>query len=532
MPASFVIRVSRRSRRSRRAWIIALSALAAGLATTSARAQSPAPAPAGLSLDSAIKATIAGNAKIRFDALRAESFRGQLVSAAAPFDGQLQTSVMNGHDNQQLPLVVNGLPIEAWTAQDAVTYQVQLDKQLRSGIILSPSLQVSRTDTRAVQSQQFPTSGIATAGLKMTMPLMANRGGSISAVAEHVTELDWRGTVQDSRQTVASTVNDVIAAYWNYLAAERRLDAYVTAEGRAQRMLDETVILVQKEERAPADLKQLSANLSSKRAARIGAEQSLVEAREQLGLYMGLRSEAILALPMPSTDFPPVREDSASDTAIADRLRPVALAHRSDLAAAREKNAATVMELEEFQNAAKPHVDLIVGLGFTGSEDGMAFNRFFSPLYRNVPGLNASVQLSYQLPTTNAAGRGRVMQEDAFLGQQRLAKEDAERQILTGVVVSVEALHRSRLILRESESATGLYAATVDNERRKFQLGMSTLFDVLNAEDGLTNAQLSEINGRRAHATAIAALRFASGTLVEWDADRPFVPAARLATAP
>jgi outer membrane protein len=510
--------------------LIVLPALGAAFAAATARSQTGGTP--RITLEDAVNATLAGNVKIRFDQLRADNFRGQVVAAAAPFDGQVQTSITNGHDNQQLPLVVNGIPVEAWTAQDAVSYEVRLDKQFRSGVTLSPTLTVSRTGTRAVQSQQFPIAGAATAGLNVVVPLLANRGGSVNAVAERVVERDWRGTVEDARHTVASTVNDVVSSYWSYVAAERRLDAYVAAEARAQRMVDETVILVRKEERAPADLKQVSANLASKRATRIGAEQALVEARQQLGLLMGLGPAAVIALPASASDFPAVPNDTSDDAGSIERLTALALARRSDLAAAHEKQAATVLELDEFRNAAKPHVDLTLGFGFTGSENGIAFNRFFAPLYRNVPGLNASVQLTYQLPTANAAARGRVMQEDAFLAQQRLAEQDVARQIVTSVIVSVQALQRSRVILQQSEAASGFYTATVENERRKFQLGMSTLFDVLNAEDGLTNAVLAEINGRRAYATALATLRFVTGTLVDWADGHAVVPSLRFGSAP
>jgi outer membrane protein TolC len=77
-----------------------------------------------------------------------------------------------------------------------------------------------------------------------------------------------------------------------------------------------------------------------------------------------------------------------------------------------------------------------------------------------------------------------------------------------------------------------LSRTTVENEERKFQLGMSTLFDVIQAEDQLTSALLSRISTQQRFAAARARLAFETGALVRDQDGRAVPDAAALAILP
>jgi outer membrane protein len=99
------------------------------------------------------------------------------------------------------------------------------------------------------------------------------------------------------------------------------------------------------------------------------------------------------------------------------------------------------------------------------------------------------------------------------------------------VVVAAEALRRSVLSLAEADEEVRLYATTLENERRKSQLGASTLLDVLTAADGLTGAMLNVVSSRQSYAVSIATLRFETGTLTAAGSDGPAL-AGSLSTPP
>jgi outer membrane protein TolC len=324
----------------------------------------------------------------------------------------------------------------------------------------------------------------------------------------------------------------VAGAYWDYVAAAQRLDVQRDAEARAGRLLDESVQLVENEERAPADLQQLRATLASKQGARIVAEQAVLAARVQLGLAMGLEPPAIIALSIPATSFPTPSSDSTPIALSASRLLDTAMARRPDRAQQRETLAAWELELREFRDASQPRFDLVVSVGYQGVTQGPGFDHLVSPLFRNIPGMNASLQLRWEGSVATSAGRGLVMQERAGLDENRLALRDVERRLVTEVHVATLGVDRARGALEQSERAVGFYRIAVANEQRKLRLGMSTLFEVLNAEDALTNALLAVITNRRAYAAAVASLRLVTGTIVDVANDLPRAESDRLLTTP
>lgn len=494
------------------------AALVLTMLPTPVRAQ----APSGLSLQTVVDAALTGNTQIRNEYLRAQGLRGEIVARNAPFDLQMQSTVQQGRDKKAISLTQFGL-------EQSTSYQLAFVRQLRSGIRFSPTVQVTSAQYAVAG---MPTTGSASASLSVIMPLKYDRGGAVTNTAVRVAELDFE-TVQESwRANVGIGVANTVNAYWTYLASVAGVAAQRDAEARAQRLLDQTTELVAQQERAPSDLQQIRATVAARRSARILAEQAVDQARVQLGTLMGLNAMDVIKLAAPITGFPePIDVPTATPESVA-RLETIARNLRPDLTAHRVSNRAWELELEEFRSAEQPLLNLNVNLGYEGFTQGPGYQHLVSPLYHNVPGLNASVQLQYGLAINNSAAHGRVMTEAASLEQQRIALRDVERQVITDVSVAALGVDRGARALHESENAVALFRATVENEQRKLQLGVNTLFDVLNAEDALTNALLTAINNRRNYAISLASLRLATGTLADVSGDVPRVDAARILTQP
>jgi outer membrane protein TolC len=447
-----------------------------------------------------------------------------LLTRNAPFDLQMQGTVQQDQDKK---------PLDAVAAQFAnvqgTTYQFALARQLRSGVTVSPTVQV--TSTRAAVPGALAT-GNASAALNVAVPLLYNRGGAVTTTAVRVAELDLEAMRGSWRATVGTVVSTATGSYWSYVASRDRLAVQRDAEARAQRLLDETAQLVEKQERAPADLQPLRATVASRRGARILAEQSVDEARVQLGTLMGLDAAQVLALGVPATAFPQPADTIVFSAVSVAHLEKLARTLRPDLAAQRVSDRARTLELDQYRSAQQPRLDLNLSVGYEGFTQGARYPHLLSPLYRNVPGINVTVQLGYDFAFANSLARGQAMSTEASLEQQRLDVRDIERQVVTDVGIAVLGVDRSATALGESEAAVALFRTSVDNEQRKLRLGMNTLFDVLNAEDALTNALLTAINNRRAYAVALVSLRLATGTAADVNTDVPRVDAVRLLTLP
>jgi outer membrane protein TolC len=493
------------------------------LGSASLAAQGGAAPADSLRLPEVLAATLARNVDLLVARRQLEVDRGGALAAGTPFDLRVATYV--GGDRTNSPSTVPGT---GTTLTTSASYGLSATKQFRFGVQVRPTLQVSR-------STITPASPIAVssaeARLDLTVPLLRDRGGAMSRAEERAADQTYQGSVLSARQTAAASALDAASRFWEYLAAGRRLAVYASSEARAQRLADRTAALVQADERPRSDLPQLLANVTTKRAIRLSAEQAVIEAREQMGLVMGLEPDRILALPGAAGEFPAV-DTAATDSIDGSALVSQALAQRADLAALERGRSAAESRLRGAASGLRPRLDLTIGAGYIGLDQGSGVSRLFTPLFRNVPGYNATVRLDYDLYSQNSDLRGGAQQAEAILAQQRLQELDLRRRITTGVLVAVEALRHRRQQLAKAAEAVALSEQTVGNERRKFMLGSVTLFDVIQAEDGLTNAELARLDAQLGYALALAAIRYQTGTLVEFDRSDARVPPDRLLTAP
>lgn len=480
----------------------------------------------GITLQTALETTLSQSSQVQLGEREVQMGLGALLGARAPFDAQLTTSIAAQRENSVTPST-GGEFASALTS--TVSYAVELPKRLRSGVVLTPRIGLTRIDVANIPGA---LTSRATVNLDLLVPLLQDRGGGVTAAPERAAEHGYEASLLEARHAKAASILATAAAYWNELAAEQQLEVYRSSEARAQQLVDETRILVASDERPAADMEQLLANLALKRAARITGEQAEIQARQQLGLAMGMDERRVAAMTGAATGFPDVPPDTGISTGPTDDAIAAALRMRADLAALSARRLAATVQLAAARSGLRPRLDLAVDFGYTGLAADGGVDGAISSFYRNIPGLDASVQLSYGIPLAKVAARGAALRGAAAYDQARIREADLVRQISSGVVVAGEALRHSRLALRSSREAVTLSRRAVENEKRKFQLGMSTLFDVILAEDALTSARLGEIAGQHDYAVAIARLRYESGSLLIIDGTRLTVSADSITSPP
>ena len=165
------------------------------------------------------------------------------------------------------------------------------------------------------------------------------------------------------------------------------------------------------------------------------------------------------------------------------------------------------------ENDLKPRLDLTIDLGYEGLEAGSALEEYFTPFGRNVGGANVGVTLSYTVPFGNRTSRRLSVQRASAYQQQITLARDLTRFIQSSVLVALKALERSIYELKSSEIAIELYRTAVSNEKKKFQMGLATLIEIIDVEDRLTEAMLSYTDGQQRYASALVQLRYETGTL-------------------
>ncbi len=474
-----------------------------------------------LTLRQVVDTALESSIDVRLARSQVRSGEGNLLAARSLYDPVFNAS---GSRSTSADPVLSG---SAGGTDATSTFSTSYSRRLLSGLRLIPSIDVTQLD--ADGSSAIST---GTVNLQVIAPLLEDRGGKSNRLLLRAAEQAHEGDRWSLTHQRSLSVFTAAAAYWSYLAAVENLEVFRASQQRAELLVGDMEKLVENEERPAADLIQLEGNASSKRIDRNSAEQALIVARRQLGLAMGISGTAIDALRLPADDFPQTTPFTANSATI-EQLVDLAVERRADLEAQGRQQESARMSFEAAEDTLKPSLDLSVSAGYSGIDSGGGVDPFLGSLASNISGLSTSVILSYQLPIRNDAAHGSTLRSQAVLEQQEILTQDLERRVRSAVRVSAEALERAGLRAQEAELAVSLNRTTVDNEKKKNQLGMATLFDVILAEDRLTGVLLNQVSARHAYALALASLRFETGSLTSHsDVTPPVVDATSLTFPP
>jgi outer membrane protein TolC len=463
----------------------------------------------GLQLETAVRITLVEQPSVKIQGQVLESAFGDLQIARGQFDTTLQASFGRLRDETPQTLAEESVTGISSVVSHRTNYRLDVQKLFRNGLRFTPSLEFHRADNSVspIVTNQGRVS------FSVTQPLLRGRGRDATAAQERFSEIDVDATTLDLRHATAQAALYTVVSYWRYLAADRRLRIFEDSEVRSRDLVEQTQALIDADNRPASDIKQMLANLSDRLAARIGADQILLQSRQELGLVMGLRFEEIALLGPPSDDFPdiPGRGQAVPDY---EMLSKEALERRADLEALRRRESQAQVLVRAAENGVKPQFDLVFNAGYAGIDEGTAFSRFFSPFQHRVPGLNASLNLLYQWPAGNNAARGQLVRSHASRQQTYIQTSDLERTIRSNVLVARDNLLHSAERLRSSREAAELYRSAIEDERTKQQLGLATVIDLIVTEDRLTASLLEEVDAMLSYASAVAQLRFETGTLL------------------
>lgn len=481
------------------------------------------PPPASLTLLETLQSTLARQPQIQIQQQQVEISRGVKQQATGQFDLTLAGNFSQAHTNTPLTLsesalvAAEGFLPTSNDAQNLTVLSLGVTKLYRNGIAISPVYQTTRTTDNLTTSEGTNVSRVA---FQVNIPLLRGRGRDAVAAQETAANVEVSASLLDLNQTISDLLAGTVTSYWNAVAAVRQLEVAKASEDRGKVYVDNVQTLIQADRLAKAEINQATANLDSRVAERIAAEQSLVQAQQQLALAIGAEAGQMAqavnytfeGLPDPASQRPlTLNPQTFSD------YTQQALNKRADYLAAKKRVEETRVLLVAAQNGLKPRLDVNFDTGFSGLSEGTAVAQFLNSPYRSVQGLDAIVGVTYNFPLRNNFATGQVRQAQASLNQAELRLTDLGRHISSSVITALSAVHNAGAQVERARESVQSFEQALSGEKQKFALGLSSVVDVLTIEDRLTTAMTDQVSAELAYATALTQLRSATGTIVEPD---------------
>jgi outer membrane protein len=142
------------------------------------------------------------------------------------------------------------------------------------------------------------------------------------------------------------------------------------------------------------------------------------------------------------------------------------------------------------------------------------FGTLFSQLFRrNYPDYSVGFQLN--IPLRNRSAQADVIRDQLSIRQGELRQRRELNQIAVDVQNAVISLQQSRARFQSAQKSRILQEQTLDAEQKKYALGASTIFFVIQAQRDLAQAQAAEVTALSAYNRARVGLDTATGQLLE-----------------
>ncbi len=513
--------------------IPSLVALALAGYGTPVDAQPAAAAPAALKLtvDEAVRMALGSNLDLAADRLDPEIGDTQVAAAAAAFRPTVSSTVQRNNQLQPPSNLIVPIP----TRTDVVTSNVGLNQRLPwFGTSYSLGWDSSHTDSNSIINAFNPLlrSGLS---LNLSQPLLRDLTTDAARVQLTTSRLgrDIAGTrLKESEVRTAAAVK---SAYWNLVSAQANVDARRTALQLAEELARVNKAKVDVGQSPPLDLVSAQAEVAANQEQLIIAETAVKQAEDRLRLLIfDTTDREVWKIAIEPVDSPPVGMVALDvDGAITNALRD-----RPDLSRARlgvstadavaafsgNQRLPDVRVNASYQASGLGGTEILRSGGFPGTIVGSGtvttFGNVLDQLFRSdYPTWAVGVSVSYPVgQSTQEAVYARSRLERA---QAATRVKSTEGRVIQQVREAAWKVEMNAKRVETSRAVVSLAEQRLDAERKRFEVGMSTSFLVIQAQRDFVQARTNEL-------AAILAYDLA---LVDFDAVQQAGPAGQATTA-
>ncbi len=385
------------------------------------------------------------------------------------------------------------------------------------------------------QLSDFNPSTNANLSLQVTQRLLQGFGTALNRRNIRVAQNGRKISDYAFRQQVTTTVANVVSAYWDLVSYNNDVRVRQQAVDLAQQLLDNNKRQVEIGTLAPIEVVRAQAQLASSRQELVMAQTRVLQQETVLKNLLsrtGTASPAVVAAHIIPTDQINVPEVEAVEP-IQDLIAR-ALTSRPELSQTALELENSKINLEGARSALRPSLDAVGtlqnnGLSGTLNTTGNSFLKSFSTvnpyfiggyatamgqvLRRNFPDYSVALQLT--VPLGNRAAQAQMATGQLNLRQQELRQQQQINQIRVEVTNALIAVEQAQAAYQAAVQARLLQEETRAAEQRRYELGSSTNFLVIQAQRDLAAAQSAEVAAKSAYAKAKVALEQATGRLLE-----------------
>ncbi len=461
-----------------------------------------------LTLKSALSAALARNPDLEIAAIDVDIATARVVSARGLAEDPVLDAAVTGSSSRVTPL--EGAAFQALD-NDTVSVQMGVTKPLVTGgsIALHWQNPFKRESQQLAGDTAIRTTETYTSlvRLEVTQPLLRGAGSDASRALQRSASARAKGASASHEATATRVAHDVMVAYWELAYAAAEVDIRMESAGLAREHLRIVRAQVDKGDRAQVDLAEVEIEVALREEEVAIAEATLDEKSFELQQLMGAELDA-RGRPLRAS------EEVEFDIELPSRADALTAATRNNpaLRSLAFEQRARGIEVAAADDAVSPALD------FRASADVFGQDNQPSVAPQDMIGYEShafEASLVFTMPLGRRDAKGKLAEARAQRLRVERQYDAARRQIQ---VDTARAYNRVVLAAKRMDvlrTATDKAVRAMKLDKRRYELGAITSFDVLRKQQELAEARLRQRRARVDHATAVVDLLALTGTLLD-----------------
>lgn len=364
--------------------------------------------------------------------------------------------------------------------------------------------------------------------LQISQPLLLGFGRSVNGRNIFVAKNNEKVGDLQFKQQVITTISSVLNLYWDLVTFYQDLRAKKDELATSQALFEDNKKQVQIGTLAPIEVTRAEAQVYASQQDLLVSQTNLLQQETVLKNALsknGVASPTIADVHIIPLDTIEVPEHES--TTPVQQLVTEAMNNRTEVATQQLNIESNKRNLVGIRNGLRPNLQVFAELtnnGLAGQAGGAfspgaaglvgGYGTLLGQIFgRDYPSYSGGISLS--LPTRNRAAQADYATSVLQLRQAELQLQKQINQVRVDVQNAVVGLQQARVRYDASVKARVLQQETLDADRKKYTLGASTVFQVIQDQQNLSAAQSSEVQALANYSHARIALEEALGTTLQ-----------------
>ena len=454
-----------------------------------------------LSLKAAIIRALLNNVSIAVESFNSKVKKETVTESLSEFDATLGLELSTGRKTQQL---ASAFSSPNRMENDNDNWDLSLAQKLATGADYQFGFTNNRNKTNSKTAGLNPSYS-SEFQLGLTQPLLKNFGIDLNKRNIHIANNEVDISDYEFKTKAIDVVSDVENTYWDFVFSLRDLKVKQKSLERAKDLQRRVKAQVLVGIMAPIETLQAESEVASREEFLLTAQDVIEDNQDKLKNILNIDFSSPEGL---SPIYPSSQADVLMEDFNFNEIVKMALANRPDYLAKKKdlENKDILVKYQE--NQIYPSVDLVGSLGINGlsgeaititsgtfqgksSYGGNYGNSLSDALSTKYYNWEFGVKFSY--PLGNRSAKSKLSASRLEKAQSILSIKGLEKKIILEVRESARQLKTDSKRIKAANVAKKLADEKLKAEEKKFEVGLSTSFNVLKFQEDLAEAQSNEI---------------------------------------